>query len=215
MYVSRFQCFVLSFPKKRPPCRLNHPTEHPAFLFYHPRLTPDLGTCSNSRTSSPQRRHPESMRAAIHVAADGAGETLPIQSGATDGAGIANVPRTMSGKRATAAAVQREHEYHAWAGMISRRDAMLSPLSHTCRRLPQALSAQRVHGQMAGTCPTYSPTRRTRRTTSPSSSALRRLRGARKSCNHLCSGPFSRKSCKTSVRVIVKIFPVWEDLLVA
>ena len=35
------------------------------------------------------------------------------------------------------------------AGMISRRAAMLSPLSHTCRRLPQALAAQRVHGQMA------------------------------------------------------------------
>ena len=29
-----FPVLVLSFPKKRPPCRLNHPTEHPAFLFY-------------------------------------------------------------------------------------------------------------------------------------------------------------------------------------
>jgi hypothetical protein len=36
------------------------------------------------------------------------------------------------------------------AGMIFRRAAMLSPLSHARRRLPQALAAQRLHGQMAG-----------------------------------------------------------------
>ena len=30
-----FPVLVLSFPKKRPPCRLNHPTEHPAFLFFY------------------------------------------------------------------------------------------------------------------------------------------------------------------------------------
>ena len=36
------------------------------------------------------------------------------------------------------------------AGMIFRRAAILSPLSHTRRRLPQALAAQRLHGQMAG-----------------------------------------------------------------
>ena len=35
------------------------------------------------------------------------------------------------------------------AGMIFRRAAILSPLSHTRRRLPQALAAQRLHGQMA------------------------------------------------------------------
>jgi len=35
------------------------------------------------------------------------------------------------------------------AGMISRRAATLSSLSHTRRRLPQALAAQRLHGQMA------------------------------------------------------------------
>ena len=34
------------------------------------------------------------------------------------------------------------------AGMIFRRAAILSPLSHTRRRLPQALAAQRLHGQM-------------------------------------------------------------------
>ena len=34
------------------------------------------------------------------------------------------------------------------AGMIFRRAAILSPLSHTRRRLPQALAAQRLQGQM-------------------------------------------------------------------
>ena len=34
------------------------------------------------------------------------------------------------------------------AGMISRRAAILSPLFHTHRGLPQALAAQRLHGQM-------------------------------------------------------------------
>ena len=29
-----FSSAVLSFPKKRPPCGLNHPTEHPAFLLH-------------------------------------------------------------------------------------------------------------------------------------------------------------------------------------
>ena len=40
-----FPVLVLSFPKKRPPCRLNHPTEHPAFLFYRRSLAllPALG----------------------------------------------------------------------------------------------------------------------------------------------------------------------------
>lgn len=35
------------------------------------------------------------------------------------------------------------------AGMIFRRAAILSPHFHTRRRLPQALAAQRLHGQMA------------------------------------------------------------------